>query len=76
MDIERRFSLVESPSLLAGAPDDWKKVTDPNAMSDERPYSDATANACMPWTRKPNAKLIVDQAYQPTLNLLMDRKED
>ena len=44
---------------------------DPNAMFDERPYSDATANAM-----DEEAKLIVDQAYQRTLNLLMDRKEE
>jgi len=44
---------------------------DPNAMFDERPYSDATANAM-----DEEAKNIVDQAYQRTLNLLMERKDE
>ena len=44
---------------------------DPNAMFDERPYSDATANAM-----DEEAKRIVDQAYQRTLNLLLERKEE
>lgn len=43
---------------------------DPNAMFDERPYSDATAMAM-----DEEAKTIVDQAYQRTLNLLRDKKD-
>ena len=44
---------------------------DPNAMFEERPYSDATANAM-----DEEAKRIVDQAYQRTLSLLLERKEE
>jgi AFG3 family protein len=43
---------------------------DPNAMFDERPYSDATAMAM-----DEEAKTIVDEAYQRTLNLLRDKKD-
>jgi AFG3 family protein len=43
---------------------------DPNAMFDERPYSDATAMAM-----DEEAKTIVDQAYQRTLNLLREKKD-
>jgi AFG3 family protein len=43
---------------------------DPNAIFDERPYSDATATAM-----DEEAKLIVDEAYQRTLNLLKEKKE-
>jgi AFG3 family protein len=43
---------------------------DPNAMFDERPYSDATAMAM-----DEEAKRIVDEAYQRTLNLLKEKKD-
>ena len=43
---------------------------DPNAMYDERPYSDATANAM-----DEEAKNIVDEAYQRTLDLLREHKD-
>lgn len=44
---------------------------DPNAMFDERPYSEKTAKAM-----DEEAKQIVDDAYQRTLDLLMERKEE
>jgi AFG3 family protein len=44
---------------------------DPNAMFDERPYSEKTAKAM-----DEEAKRIVDEAYQRTLNLLNEHKED
>lgn len=44
---------------------------DPNAMFDERPYSEKTAKAM-----DEEAKQIVDEAYQRTLNLLSEHKED
>ncbi|KAI2507118.1 AAA ATPase-like protein [Fragilaria crotonensis] len=43
---------------------------DPNAMFDERPYSDATAMAM-----DEEAKTVVDEAYQRTLNLLREKKD-
>mmetsp|Transcript_12714 Transcript_12714/g.19535 ORF Transcript_12714/g.19535 Transcript_12714/m.19535 type:complete len:673 (+) Transcript_12714:117-2135(+) len=44
---------------------------DPNAMFDERPYSDATARAM-----DEEAKRIIDEAYERTLNLLRERKDE
>ena len=44
---------------------------DPNAMFDDRPYSEKTAKAM-----DEEAKTIVDEAYQRTLNLLRSRKDD
>lgn len=44
---------------------------DPNAMFDERPYSDATARAM-----DEEAKRIIDEAYERTLNLLKERKDE
>jgi AFG3 family protein len=44
---------------------------DPNAMFDERPYSEKTAKAM-----DEEAKIIVDEAYQRTLNLLKEHKDD
>jgi len=44
---------------------------DPNAMFDERPYSEKTAKAM-----DEEAKKIVDEAYQRTLNLLQEHKDD
>lgn len=44
---------------------------DPNAMFDERPYSEKTAKAM-----DEEAKQIVDEAYQRTLALLKEHKED
>jgi len=44
---------------------------DPNAMFDERPYSEKTAKAM-----DEEAKTIVDEAYQRTLNLLRERKAE
>eukprot|EP00980_Cylindrotheca_fusiformis_P004534 scaffold961_cov122-Cylindrotheca_fusiformis.AAC.42 len=44
---------------------------DPNAMWDERPYSEKTAKAM-----DEEAKRIVDEAYQRTLNLLAERKDE
>mmetsp|Transcript_22113 Transcript_22113/g.51985 ORF Transcript_22113/g.51985 Transcript_22113/m.51985 type:complete len:562 (+) Transcript_22113:1273-2958(+) len=44
---------------------------DPNAMFDERPYSEKTAKAM-----DEEAKDIVDAAYQRTLNLLQEHKDD
>jgi AFG3 family protein len=44
---------------------------DPNAMFDERPYSEKTAKAM-----DEEAKRIVDEAYQRTLNLLLGRRAD
>lgn len=43
---------------------------DPNAMFDERPYSEKTAKAM-----DEEAKQIVDEAYQRTLDLLNERKD-
>ena len=44
---------------------------DPNAMFDERPYSEKTAKAM-----DEEAKAIVDAAYERTLNLLREHKDD
>mmetsp|Transcript_8979 Transcript_8979/g.7411 ORF Transcript_8979/g.7411 Transcript_8979/m.7411 type:complete len:110 (-) Transcript_8979:10-339(-) len=44
---------------------------DPNAMFDERPYSDATARAM-----DEEAKRVIDEAYERTLNLLKERKDE
>jgi AFG3 family protein len=44
---------------------------DPNAMFEDRPYSDATAKAM-----DEEAKSIVDAAYLRTLDLLRERKDD
>ena len=44
---------------------------DPNAMYEDRPYSDATAKAM-----DEEAKSIVDAAYQRTLDLLTERKTE
>lgn len=44
---------------------------DPNAMFDERPYSEKTAKAM-----DEEAKIIVDEAYERTLNLLKEHKDD
>eukprot|EP00526_Cylindrotheca_closterium_P000049 CAMPEP_0113625906 /NCGR_PEP_ID=MMETSP0017_2-20120614/13386_1 /TAXON_ID=2856 /ORGANISM="Cylindrotheca closterium" /LENGTH=877 /DNA_ID=CAMNT_0000536045 /DNA_START=101 /DNA_END=2731 /DNA_ORIENTATION=+ /assembly_acc=CAM_ASM_000147 len=44
---------------------------DPNAMFDDRPYSEKTAKAM-----DEEAKRIVDEAYQRTLDLLTERKEE
>jgi AFG3 family protein len=44
---------------------------DPNAMFDERPYSEKTAKAM-----DEEAKLIVDNAYERTLQLLREHKDD
>jgi AFG3 family protein len=44
---------------------------DPNAMFDERPYSEKTAKAM-----DEEAKTIVDEAYKRTLELLRNHKED
>jgi AFG3 family protein len=44
---------------------------DPNAMFEERPYSEKTAKAM-----DEEAKKLVDEAYQRTLNLLQGHKED
>jgi len=44
---------------------------DPNAMFDDRPYSEKTAKAM-----DEEAKRIVDEAYQRTLDLLRERKDE
>ena len=44
---------------------------DPNAMFDERPYSEKTAKAM-----DEEAKTIVDEAYRRTLELLREHKDD
>jgi AFG3 family protein len=44
---------------------------DPNAMFDERPYSEKTAKAM-----DEEAKITVDEAYQRTLDLLREHKDD
>jgi AFG3 family protein len=44
---------------------------DPNAMFDERPYSEKTATAM-----DQEAKTIVDEAYKRTLELLREHKDD
>ena len=44
---------------------------DPNAMWDERPYSEKTAKAM-----DEEAKQIVDEAYQRTLDLIRERKHE
>jgi AFG3 family protein len=43
---------------------------DPNAMFEDRPYSEKTAKAM-----DEEAKAIVDAAYQRTLNLLREKKD-
>ena len=44
---------------------------DPNAMFDERPYSEKTAKAM-----DEEAKIVVDNAYERTLQLLREHKDD
>ena len=72
-DLRRVTDLVYSTIQLYGMNKRLGQLAfpkDPNAMFEERPYSDATATAM-----DEEAKLIVDAAYQRTLNLLQEKKE-
>jgi len=72
-DLRRVTDLVYSTIQLYGMNKRLGQLAfpkDPNAMFEERPYSDATAKAM-----DEEAKRIVDAAYQRTLNLLTERKE-
>jgi AFG3 family protein len=72
-DLRRVTSLVYSTIQLYGMNARLGQLAfpkDPNAMFDERPYSDATAMAM-----DEEAKIIVDDAYERTLNLLKEKKD-
>lgn len=73
-DLRRVTDLVYSTIQLYGMNPRLGQLAfpkDPNAMFDERPYSEKTAKAM-----DEEAKNIVDEAYQRTLNLLREHKED
>jgi AFG3 family protein len=73
-DLRRVTDLVYSTIQLYGMNPRLGQLAfpkDPNAMFDERPYSDATAKAM-----DEEAKSIVDSAYQRTLNLLQEHKAE
>ena len=73
-DLRRVTDLVYSTIQLYGMNPRLGQLAfpkDPNAMFDERPYSEKTAKAM-----DEEAKRIVDEAYQRTLNLLREHKND
>ena len=72
-DLKRVTDLVYSTIQLYGMNERLGQLAfpkDPNAMWEDRPYSDATAEAM-----DEEAKSIIDAAYQRTLNLLTEKKE-
>ena len=73
-DLRRVTDLVYSTIQLYGMNPRLGQLAfpkDPNAMFDERPYSEKTAKAM-----DEEAKQIVDTAYQRTLDLLREHKDD
>ena len=73
-DLRRVTDLVYSTIELYGMNERLGQLSfpkDPNAMVDERPYSEKTAKAM-----DEEAKIIVDEAYERTLNLMREHKED
>jgi AFG3 family protein len=73
-DLRRVTDLVYSTIQLYGMNPRLGQLAfpkDPNAMFDERPYSEKTAKAM-----DEEAKQIVDEAYQRTLNLLKEHKSE
>jgi AFG3 family protein len=73
-DLRRVTDLVYSTIQLYGMNSRLGQLAfpkDPNAMFDERPYSEKTAKAM-----DEEAKRIVDEAYQRTLDLLGKHKDD
>jgi AFG3 family protein len=73
-DLRRVTQLVYSTIQLYGMNPRLGQLAfpkDPNAMFDERPYSEKTAKAM-----DEEAKQIVDEAYQRTLGLLRERKAE
>ena len=73
-DLRRVTDLVYSTIQLYGMNERLGQLSfpkDPNAMVDERPYSEKTAKAM-----DEEAKIIVDEAYERTLNLMREHKED
>lgn len=73
-DLKRVTKLVYSTIQLYGMNHRLGQLSfpkDPNAMFDDRPYSEKTAKAM-----DEEAKIIVDQAYQRTLQLLKDKKHE
>ncbi|KAL3908954.1 MAG: hypothetical protein SGILL_008283, partial [Bacillariaceae sp.] len=73
-DLRRVTDLVYSTIQVYGMNERLGQLAfpkDPNAMFDERPYSEKTAKAM-----DEEAKLIVDNAYERTLELLKEHKDD
>jgi AFG3 family protein len=73
-DLRRVTDLVYSTIQIYGMNSRLGQLAfpkDPNAQFEERPYSDATANAM-----DEEAKKIVDEAYQRTMDLLMEHKDE
>lgn len=72
-DLKRVTDLVYSTIQLYGMNDRLGQLAfpkDPNAFFDERPYSEKTAKAM-----DEEARTIVEDAYERTLNLLREKKE-
>ena len=73
-DLRRVTGLIYSTIQLYGMNERLGQLSfpkDPNALIDERPYSEKTAKAM-----DEEAKAIVDEAYQRTLNLIREHKDD
>ncbi|KAG7364455.1 ATP-dependent metalloprotease FtsH [Nitzschia inconspicua] len=73
-DLRRVTDLVYSTIQVYGMNERLGQLAfpkDPNAMFDERPYSEKTAKAM-----DEEAKIIVDEAYKRTLELLWEHKDD
>jgi AFG3 family protein len=73
-DLRRVTDLVYSTIQLYGMNSRLGQLSfpkDPNAMWEDRPYSEKTAKAM-----DEEAKLTVDSAYERTLNLLREKKDD
>lgn len=73
-DLKRVTDLVYSTIQLYGMNERLGQLAfpkDPNAMWEDRPYSEKTAKAM-----DEEARAIVDAAYERTLKLLEDRKEE
>ena len=73
-DLKRVTELVYSTIQLYGMNDRLGQLAfpkDPNAMWEDRPYSEKTAKAM-----DEEARAIVDSAYERTLTLLEEKKEE
>ena len=73
-DLKRVTELVYSTIQLYGMNSRLGQLSfpkDPNAFFEERPYSEKTAKAM-----DEEARMIVDEAYQRTLNLLREKKQE